>query len=122
MEDKIFVIDLSEDPDLIEDCEECSIVTSDTCLKQNCQSTENGTSVDSEVEKQATPSHCKMDTSHVVCDENDIAESETIIEEEQEEKDDIEKSSTEQWYATYIFGGDYCMCISVIGNNFDSKE
>ena len=70
MEDKISVIDLSEDPDLIENCEECSIDTSDTCLKGDCLSTENGTSVDSEVEKQASPSHCRMDNSLVADYEN----------------------------------------------------
>ena len=104
MEDKIFVIDLSEDPVLTEDCEECWIDTSDTCLKQDCQSTENGTSVDSEVEKQASPSHCKMDNSLVVHHQNDIVDSETIIEEEKETKEDIIKSSTDYWYATYVFG------------------
>ena len=104
MEDKIFVIDLSEDPVLIEDGEISSIDTSDTFIQQEPLSTENGTSGNSEVEKQTSASHCSLNNSLVLHQENDIVESETIIEEEKETKNDIVKSSTHYWYATYIFG------------------
>ena len=104
MEDKIFVIDLSEDPVLIEDGEISSIDTSDAFIQQESLSTENGTSGNSEVEKQTSASHCSLNNSLVLHQENDIVESETIIGEEIETKNDIAKSPTHYWYATYIFG------------------
>ena len=120
MEDKIFVIDLSEDPVLIEAGEECSIDTSDTVLQQESLSTENDTSGTFGVEKQASASHYRINNTLVAHQENDIVESENTVEEGKETKNDIVesetiskeeratkneivKSSIHYWYATYIF-------------------